>query len=244
MAKREIRIGTAGWSYRHWVGRFYPEDLKAADRLSWYAQHLDAVELDGTFYRLPKRETFAAWCRKTPDGFRFAVKAHRFITHMKKLKDPEQSLERTFAAIDGLGDKLGPLLFQLPPSWKLDLDRLEAFLAALPKQRGYAFEFRHDSWFDDRVYAALERHGAAFCIYHLAGLQSPMIVSAPLVYIRLHGPAGAYAGCYHGNALRSWARRIEGWRVSGHDVWCFFDNDQNAYAPRNALQLKERLSGA
>lgn len=242
MGKGSIHIGTSGWSYRHWMGGvFYPETLKAADQLPWYAERFDTVELDGTFYRLPKRETFATWCRKTPDGFRFALKANRYITHMKKLKDPEQSLDRMLAAIGGLGDKLGPVLFQLPPSWKIDLDRLQAFLSALPKRRGYAFEFRHESWFDDRVYAALERHAAAFCIYHLAGRQSPFVVSAPLVYIRLHGPDGAYAGSYHGNTLRSWARRIADWQASGHDVWCFFDNDQNAYAPKNALQLKAQL---
>ena len=147
-------------------------------------------------------------------------------------------------AVDGLGSKLGPILFQLPPNWPMNLERLETFLAALPQRRGYAFEFRHESWFDDRVYGALQRHGAGFCIYHLAGRQSPLIVTSPLVYIRLHGPEGAYAGSYHGNALRSWARRIEGWHESGHDVWCFFDNDQNAYAPKNALRLKEYLSGA
>jgi len=242
MTGGEIRIGTSGWSYRHWKGLFYPEGLAAADQLPWYAERFDAVELNGTFYRLPKRETFATWREKTPDNFRFAVKANRYITHMKKLRDPEQSLDRMLGAIQGLGDKLGPILFQLPPGWRLDLDRLETFLAALPKRRGYAFEFRHESWFDDRVYAALERHGVGFCIYHLAGQQSPMIVSAALVYIRLHGPGGPYAGSYHTNALRSWARRIAAWRDAGHDVWCFFDNDQNAYAPENALRLKTQLS--
>lgn len=237
------RIGTSGWSYRHWTGGlFYPEGLASSKLLPWYAGRFDAVEIDGSFYRLPKRETFAAWRDAVPAGFRFAVKATRYVTHMKKLKDPEDSMRRSLAAFEGLGDKLGPVLFQLPPRWRMDLGRLEAFLQALPRRRGYAFEFRNESWFDPRVYALLERHGAAFCIYHLAGRTSPMAVTAPLVYVRLHGPGAAYRGRYHGNALRGWARRIDSWRDGGHDVWCFFDNDEAAYAPHDAERLKTMLS--
>lgn len=243
MAKGSVRIGTSGWSYDHWIGRFYPEKLKSSALLPWYAKHFDAVEINGSFYRLPARETFAAWRDATPRDFRFAVKASRFVTHMKKLKDPERIMERSVAAFAGLGDKLGPILFQLPPGWRANIERLEHFLAARPRRLTYAFEFRHDSWFDDRVYAALERHGAAFCIHQLAGRLSPLVVTSDLVYIRLHGPQQtAYTGSYRSDTLRKWAARIEEWRGSGHDVWVFFDNDQNAYAAKNALKIKEIIS--
>lgn len=242
MAKGSVRIGTSGWSYDHWMGRFYPEELKSAALLPWYARQFDTVEINGSFYRLPAVATFAAWRDATPRDFRFAVKASRFVTHMKKLKDPPEVMRRSFAAYAGLGDKLGPILFQLPPGWRINLERLEAFLEARPKHLTYVFEFRHESWFDDRVYAALAKHGAGFCIYQLAGRLSPLVVTSDLVYIRLHGPEeSAYTGSYHSNTLRSWARRIEAWRKAGHSVWCFFDNDQNAYAPHDALRLLKLL---
>lgn len=243
MAKGSVRIGTSGWSYDHWMGRFYPEKLKSGDLLPWYAERFDAVEINGSFYRLPTRDIFAAWRNATPRDFRFAVKASRFVTHMKKLKEPEQIMDRSLTAFTGLGDKLGPILFQLPPSWRINIDRLESLLAARPKELRYVFEFRHDSWFADEVYTALRRHGAGFCIHELAGRLSPLMATSDVVYVRLHGPQQtAYTGSYRADTLRKWAERIEAWRSSGHDVWFFFDNDQNAHAPKNALKLKEFLS--
>lgn len=221
----EIRIGTSGWHYDHWIGRFYPANTAHTALLDRYAEHFDSVEINTAFYRLPAAATFAAWRDSTPDRFISACKASRYITHMRKLKDPTVSVARFLEAALKLGPKLGPILFQLPPKWRPNVRRLETFLEALPPSRRYAFEFRDSRWFDDAVLSALERHGCAFCVYDLAGTQSPAEVTADFAYVRLHGPAGAYRGNYDDAALARWARRLIDWRASGRDVFCYFDND-------------------
>jgi len=241
MGTAGIAIGTSGWHYAHWSGPFYPEDLPKARYLDYYAQHFATVELNNTFYRLPPPEQFAAWRDSVPTGFVFAVKANRYITHMKRLKDPETSLKRFLDAVAALAPKLGPILFQLPPRWRLNEERLQAFLAALPSGFRYAFEFRDESWFAEPVYQALERHNVAFCLYDLAGRHSPTRVTADMVYLRLHGPGAAYQGSYDGRALAGWARRIRRWRSEGRSVYCYFDNDEKGYAVRDALRLKAML---
>lgn len=185
-----IHIGTSGWHYEHWVGPFYPEAVPAEDYLSFYAERFAAVEVNNTFYQLPARETLVSWRDGTPGDFLFACKASRYITHMKKLKDPRDSLRRFFEVVEALDPKLGPILFQLPPRWHVDVERLEGFLEALPAGRRYAFEFRDESWFAAEVYDALARHNAAFCIYDLAGRRSPVEVTADFAYVRLHGSYG------------------------------------------------------
>ncbi len=167
----------------------------------------------------------------------------RVITHFRKLTDPLPVLSPFLASLEPLGRKLGPILFQLPPRWRADPSRLESFLRVLPPGRRCAFEFRDPSWFDDRIYGLLSRFEAAFCVYHLRGVVSPEVATAGFVYLRLHGPAGAYAGLYDAAALTAWARAIAGWLAEGRDVYAYFDNDELAYAARNARELRELLAG-
>lgn len=236
-----IHIGASGWHYGHWQGPFYPAGLKPQGFLAFYCQKFHTVEINNSFYKLPEEATLQTWKKTAPPGFIFAVKASRFITHMKKLKDPEQSVAKFFDRITALGDKLGPILFQLPPRWSFNLERLEKFLAALPKQFRYTFEFRDPSWINERTYRALADHGAAFCIFEIAGYLSPQEVTADFVYIRLHGPGGAYQGSYDKRTLAGWARQIRTWTGQGKEVFCYFDNDEAGYAVQNAWQLQEML---
>lgn len=234
-------VGTSGWHYDSWHGPFYPEDTKTKDFLSYYAGCFPAVEINNSFYRLPKPETLKAWCEQVPKSFRFACKASRFTTHMKKLKDPKHASEKFFNVIKALDGRLGPILFQLPPNWAVNVERLAAFLEAVPGRYRYTFEFRDPSWFCDEVYDTLRKHKAAFCIYDLNRKQSPIEVTADFVYIRLHGPERPYEGSYDGRTLAGWARRIKSWQKSDKDVYCFFDNDQKANAPKDARRLQEKL---
>jgi len=236
-----LHIGTSGWHYAHWRGIFYPEKLAASKWLDYYAQQFDTVELNSTFYRLPTENGLATWRDSSPSGFLFAAKGSRFLTHMKKLKDPAPGVAKFFERVDRLGRKLGPIVFQLPPWWELNLERLEGFLEALPPRHHYAFELRNPTWHTDAVYRLLHRHNAAFCIFEIAGFQSGFELTANFTYIRLHGPDGAYAGSYPDATLRSWARRIRDWQRDLRAVYIYFDNDQAAYAAQNARQLKELL---
>jgi uncharacterized protein YecE (DUF72 family) len=236
-----LYIGTSGWSYEHWKGPFYPEDLASQDMLGHYAQRLRSVEINASFYRLPERATFEHWRDAVPDGFRFSVKASRYITHMKKLKDPKASVRRFFTRAGALGRALGPILFQLPPRWSLDERRLADFLDQLPVQYRYSFEFRDSTWLNDRSFALLRQHNAALCIYDLAGFLSPLEITADFVDVRLHGPKTAYGGSYETRALARWAKRISTWSRTGHTVYCYFDNDERGYAADNALRLQAML---
>ncbi|MBV9506016.1 MAG: DUF72 domain-containing protein [Acidobacteriia bacterium] len=233
-----IHIGTSGWHYQHWRGPFYPPKLPAAKMLEFYAERFDTVELNNTFYRLPPETAAANWREGTPKGFCFAVKGSRYLTHMKKLKDPEAGVARFFERVDPLGPKMGPVLFQLPPWWEVDLERLETFLIALPPGHRYAFELRNQTWHTAEVYRILRRYNAAFCIFEIAGFYSGVEVTADFTYVRLHGPGGAYQGSYSGETLETWAKRIEEWRGQLRAVYVYFDNDQAAYAVENALELK------
>ncbi len=236
-----VRIGTSGWHYRHWCGPFYAEKLPASKMLPAYCMHFDTVEINNSFYKLPSAETFRAWREQTPRGFCFAVKASRFITHMKKLKDPENALENFLPRAEELRDKLGPILFQLPPNWTVNPERLEEFLQALPRRHQYAFEFREHTWHKDEIYDILRRHNAAFCVFELSGFQSPEPITADFTYIRLHGPGGPYQGSYPKPALREWAKKIRRWGRRLKNVYVYFDNDQAAYAAKNAAELKRMV---
>ena len=241
MKQGRIHIGTSGWNYPHWRGAFYPQDLPQSKWLPYYSERLPSVEINNTFYKLPERSTLKQWKAVVPDSFLFAVKASRYITHMKKLKDPEHSTKRFFRRIETLEDKLGPVLFQLPPRWKRNPQRLVGFLEQLPPGYLYTFEFRDPSWFDRETYAALESSGAALCIYHLAGELSPKQITADFVYIRLHGPGDAYQGRYDARTLSGWAGAASAWSRQGKEVFCYFDNDQNGYAVQNAMELLAML---
>jgi len=209
--------------------------------LPYYASKFSTIEINNTFYHLPTHETLAHWRDETPEDFLFTCKASRFITHMKKLKDPEQSIKQFFETLTVLQHKLGPILFQLPPRWKMNVLRLEEFLKALPTTFRYVFEFRDESWFAQPVYDILSKYGAAFCLYHLAGRWSPEIITADYVYIRLHGPGESYQGKYHDHTLRAWSNKCQKWAHAGKDVYCYFDNDENGYAPINALALQRKV---
>ncbi len=237
----DIHVGTSGWHYAHWVGPFYPPKTRQDQFLARYAARFRTVEINASFYRLPSPETVQAWRQTAGPGFVFAVKAHRFITHQKKLKDPKQALAKFLVCIDDLGDALGPVLYQLPPRWRANLARLEAFLEALPAGQRAAFEFRDPSWFDDALFRVLARHRAALCISHLAGHTSPIELTGDFVYLRLHGPGEAYQGRYGRCGLAPWVKRIRVWRDEGREVFCYFDNDQAGYAPRDATDLLSLL---
>lgn len=236
----DIRIGTSGFHYRHWVGPFYPKKTPATGMLSFYVRHFDTLELNNSFYRLPTPEAFDCWRDSTPENFIFAVKASRFITHNKKLKDPENAIENLLPRAERLGKKLGPVLFQLPPAWKVNPGRLDSLLAILPREHRYAFEFREHSWITDGVRSILERHNAAFCIYELARYHSPLWVTADFAYVRLHGPGdGKYQGSYSDERLAKWAEWIAERREGLKAIYIYFDNDQAGYAAHNALRLRE-----
>jgi uncharacterized protein YecE (DUF72 family) len=240
----DIRIGTSGFHYKHWRGTFYPEKIPPAGMLNFYMQHFDTVELNNSFYRLPLVGVLESWRDAVPPTFVFAVKASRFITHNKKLKNPDDALENFIPRIALLGSKLGPILFQLPPNWQVNVERLQDFLTALPKQHRYAFEFRELSWMKPEVLEVLKRFNAAFCIYELAGYRSPLNVTADFIYVRLHGPeANKYQGSYNEDRLRSWARQIEVWARTQKAIYVYFDNDQAGYAAQNALTLKNMVLG-
>jgi len=235
-----FRIGTSGWHYEHWRGVFYPPGLAREQWLGHYAGFFDTVEINNSFYRLPSDAALHGWHDATPAGFLFSVKASRYLTHMKKLQEPQAGLAKLLPPLAALGDKLGPLLFQLPPRWRCNAPRLAEFLAALPAGREYTFELRDPSWHCPEVLELLRAHNAAFCIYDLAGFCSPLHVTADFAYVRLHGPGGAYSGCYSDVALAQWVARIREWHGLRR-VYVYFDNDQAGHAVQNALALKALL---
>ena len=230
--KTVCHIGTSGWHYDHWRGPFYPTDLPPKDFLSFYARHFRAVEINNSFYHLPAKRTLKQWAGTVDEGFCFAVKASRYITHMKKLKDPAESLRLFLDTIAVLGQKRGPVLFQLPPRWRCNADRLQAFLEQLPIRWPVVFEFRDESWFNPTVYTLLSQANAAFCIYELAGLTSPEVITADVVYVRLQRPPPPSRLLFRSATGR--LRQTLRLGRSGKRVYCFFDNDQNAFAAQNA----------
>jgi uncharacterized protein YecE (DUF72 family) len=240
MAQR-IHVGTSGWSYDHWKGPFYPGHLAGERMLAYYAGHFRTTEINSSFYRLPAKETLKRWHDGTPEDFLFSAKASRYITHLKKLEDPKQSVSAFLRRIRILGDKLGPILFQLPPRWQFNKERLAAFLDALSGEFHYAFEFRDRSWLNEETRELLSRHRAAFCIYELDGFLSPKEITSDLVYVRLHGPGGPYRGSYDDTRLSGWAGDFAHWVAQGRAVYCYFDNDERGFAARNALRLRALL---
>jgi uncharacterized protein YecE (DUF72 family) len=240
----EIRIGTSGWHYDHWIGDFYPEQMPVGEALEVYAQSFDTAEINNSFYSLPSAETLKQWAETVPGDFLFSAKVSRYLTHMKKLKDPREPLERFLSAMEPLGGKLGPLLFQLPPNWNANPERLAALLEQVPEGRRAVVEPRDESWWSEEVYEVLRGANAAFCIHDIEGRQSPREVTADFVYIRLHGPSEEkYHGSYSGESLSGWAGAISAWARGGRDVFCYFDNDAEGHAPHDAARLLEMVGG-
>jgi len=239
-----ILVGTSGWHYPHWKHLFYPEDMARADWLAYYGERLSGVEVNNSFYRLPEAATIDEWREASPKGFVFAVKAPRTITHLNKLRNCKSAVEGFLGRLERFGTKLGPILFQLPPRWHCNPQRLEEFLGLLPENQRYAFEFRDPTWHTDAIYELLAARNAAFCVYDLEAFTSPLETTADFVYVRLHGPGeNAYTGSYRDPTLRTWAGRAKRWaRREGRDVYIFFDNDQNAYATKNAARFQSHLA--
>ncbi len=236
----KIHIGTSGWTYDHWREVFYPKDCPKAKWLDFYTRHYGTVELNASFYRLPKPQTFENWRERTPDNFLWAVKANRYITHIKRLKDPEEPLERFFGSADALKEKLGPILIQLPPSLSFDEAVLSNFCQHLKGNYRYALEVRHPSWAQERVIEILRDNNIAFCISDSAG-RYPYIEedTATFIYVRLHGSRKLYGSEYSEEELQTYARKIRDW---SKDTYLYFDNDYAGYAIKNAIRLKEILA--
>ena len=237
------RVGCSGWQYRHWRGDFYPASLPQHAWLEYYAQRFDTVEINNAFYRLPEASAFQQWRRRAPRGFEYSVKASRYLTHMKKLKDSQAPIERFFERARYLGRSLGPVLFQLPPHWAVDVERLETFLTALPRRHRYTIEFRDPSWYAENVLALLASHEVALCLHDMAGSESGKVVTGPFVYVRLHGSQGArkYSGTYSDEALDQWAKWLSDRLRAGKSVYAYFNNDAGGHAPRDAMRLRDKL---
>jgi uncharacterized protein YecE (DUF72 family) len=239
MKKGVIHIGTSGWHYAHWKENFYPPKT---DQLDFYSRHFDTVELNNSFYKMPSPEAFAEWRKATPRGFLFSVKGSRFVTHLKKLNVEKKDVTTFMTNARRLGKKLGPVLFQLPPRWKCNTERLERFIKLLPASARFTIEFRDHSWYVPEVYEILKRRNIAFCIYDLAGYLSPLEITADFVYVRLHGPSlKKYHGSYNGQSLKKWADRCRQWQQKGMDVYIYFDNDTAGNAPADAARLKAMI---
>jgi uncharacterized protein YecE (DUF72 family) len=239
---RPVRIGCSGWNYAHWRGRVYPKGLPQKSWLEHYGTLFDTVEVNNTFYRLPRREAVAGWVAQSPPGFLFAVKASRYLTHVKRLQEMEQGLERFYDRIEPLlrSPKMGPVLWQLPPTFRRDDERLAAALGRLPSGR-HCFEFRHGSWFVPETYELLREHGVALVIGdHPERPWQALELTADWTFLRFHYGHRGRNGNYSERELEGWAERIEAWRQKA-DVFAYFNNDWEGYAVKNGLWLQTRL---
>jgi uncharacterized protein YecE (DUF72 family) len=261
MARRgRLRIGCSGWDYVDWQGTFYPTEISRAAWLAHYAQQFDTAEINSSFYKLPDATTFRRWRQHVPRGFVFSMKASRFLTHVKRLREPDEPLGRLLGHARALGVTLGPVLYQLPPRWSPDVARLEHFLAQLPRamtlgpsrrvrarprvhRLRHAIEFRDPRWYHPDVFALLAAHRVALCVHDLAGAVSPRERIGPFTYVRLHGPVARYAGSYSGSALADWAAWLGEDVKAGRDVFVYFNNTADGSAPRNALELRALMQG-
>ncbi len=234
-----IHIGTSGWSYDHWNGVLYPTATPSARRLDVYTAHFPTVELNASFYRWPSPAAFARWRDRVPAGFLLSAKAPRWLTHGRRLHEPEAWIERIAASWHELGDRRAVLLVQLPPDFERDDARLTFFLEAMPSWIRVALEWRHPSWNDEQVYRLLEEHGTAVCVMSGAGLPCVLRATSDIVYVRMHGPdhERLYAGSYSDADLGWWAERVREWRELGKDVYVYFNNDGEGHAVRNAQTL-------
>jgi uncharacterized protein YecE (DUF72 family) len=237
-----VRIGTSGWTYDGWRGRFYPDDVAKKGWLAYYGSRFPTTEINGSFYRTPSLAAVRGWREQTPKDFVFAWKASKFITHWKRLSGKsDNSLDLMETRLKALGGKCGPVLFQLPARFKMDRDRLAAFLKMLSKRRRYAFEFRDASWYVDEIFDLLNTHNVSLCLSDHHDAPAPWVVTASHVYVRGHGPGGRYKDHYPDATLRKWARNIKTWKRGRRDVFVYFDNDHKSAAPKDAERLRKLL---
>lgn len=253
-----VRIGCSGWDYPHWRARFHAAEIPRAQWLEGYARSFDTVELNNSFYRLPAPETFARWAARVPEAFVFAVKASRYLTHVKRLKDPAEPIARLLSHAEHLGSRLGPLLYQLPPRWMPDVQRLSTFVATLPRfspgdeappvgPLQHVIEFRHETGVTDEVLALLARHGVGLCLHDMPGGPVGMAaraVTSDVVYVRFHGATHKYSGRYADAVLDDWAAFLRPHVRAGRHVYAYFNNDLDAQAPVDAQRLRDRLADA
>ena len=237
----ELRIGTSGWYYSHWQGKFYPENLPKSEWLAYYAKQFDTVEINNTFYHLPQEQSLKNWCKIAPENFLFAVKANRYITHIKKLKNTKDELKRFFERVKLLKNHLGPVLYQLPPTLRKNLDKLGSFLKLLPKKHRAVFEFRNESWYEDDTYTLLDDFNAGFCIHDIGGRQTPKVITGKIIYIRFHGTTGRYAGSYTDEKLAEWVNWIRENHCKAAAVYAYFNNDVSGHAIDNASTIKSLI---
>jgi uncharacterized protein YecE (DUF72 family) len=234
-----VHIGTSGWHYDDWRPAFYPDGLARKDWLTFYGERFSTVESNAAFYRLPETHTFEDWARQVPDDFRMSVKMSRYLTHVKRLADPAEPVHRFLERAEGLGDKLGPVLLQLPPNLKKDVARLDATLTPLCAHVDVAVEFRHESWFDDETRSCLEAHRAALCLTDRGSRPaSPLWRTADWTYLRFHSGTGKPQPCYGRSALASWGERLRASWGSRSHIWVFFNNDTHACALRDARRFR------
>jgi uncharacterized protein YecE (DUF72 family) len=236
-----IRIGCSGWQYKHWRGDFYPAELPVNQWFRRYAKVFDTVEINNSFYRWPDASTFTKWRDQAPPRFLYAVKASRFLTHMKKLKDPEEPVQRTFDNVRALGTRLGPMLYQLPPRWPVNLERLEKFLRVLPKRKLHTIEFRDPSWYTDDVFDLLRKYHVALCLHDMQGSATGRLVVGPFIYVRFHFGTQKYGGRYDDRRLEEWATWLAA-QAKERRVFGYFNNDTGGHAPRDAVRLRSMIS--
>jgi len=230
----KLWIGTSGFQYAEWKGNFYPEDLPAAKMLPFYAERFSTTEINYTFHRIPSAKTIENWNTLTPESFRFALKAPQKITHFAKLRDCADTLEYFCRVVSGLGEKLGPILFQLPPNFKKDADVLDSFLRELPSMRA-AFEFRHESWFDDEIFETLKARNIALCIADTENLATPNVATADYGYLRLRRED------YEKSDVERWAKFTREQEVRWRDVFVYFKHEESGIGPKLAAQMMEML---
>lgn len=243
----DILIGTSGWSYDSWRGRFYPKSLPTDEWLSFYASHFPTVEVNNSFYRLPTPKTYRTWAKRVPNSFKFAVKASKFLTHNKKLATPQDPWKRMMTTTKNLVNHLGPLLLQFPPIWQKNVERLREFLEFKENQRLFpkiplVFEFRNKSWLCEEVYELLREHNVALCIADSPALPRSDVITTSFTYFRFHGRDGADAPNYSRARLKAEANKIKGLQSDGIIVYVYFNNDTNACAVRNAATLADLLA--
>jgi uncharacterized protein YecE (DUF72 family) len=248
-----FRVGCSGWNYKHWRGPVYPREMPARSWFDHYASLFDTVEINNTFYKLPEPHTFASWRERAPRGFLYAIKASRFLTHLKRLRDPEEPVARLFEHARELGDCFGPILYQLPGHFHRDLERLDAFLELLPQTLGeidgtpkrlrlhHVIEFRHPSWYVDETYQVLRDRSATLCLHDKAGSAIVEPAAGPITYVRFHGPGGRYFGRYEIARMKTWAARLYEHMQDGRDVYAYFNNDPEGMAVVNAHELRALL---
>jgi len=237
-ARPGLYVGCSGWQYKHWRGDFYPAKMPVSRWLEYYASHFATVELNNSFYRLPAAQSFDMWRQRVPASFVYAVKASRYITHMKKLKEPAASIDLLFSRATHLKDALGPVLYQLPPRWPLNIERFKTFLEALPSNFIHVVEFRDPTWYVTDVFEALEKHGVSLCLHDMEGSETGLRRVGPVVYLRFHGPA-KYRGRYPETRLEAAAAWCAESLLAAAPVYAYFNNDIGGHAPRDAVRFRE-----